>query len=96
MTALEPGRSLIALARANSMLSFARCRFMLGFHRPNVTPLSVSTRPFMNDPGDRFALARSPFSSRHGAVVWVQPDNDRAVTAGHTRTLLSPRITGRR
>src|ERR1022692_4116238 len=52
----------------SSMLSFVRCRFTLGFHRANVKPLSVNTRPFMNDSGDRFALARSRLSSRHGAA----------------------------
>src|SRR6266567_5975408 len=51
-----------------SMLSFVRCRFTLGFHRTNVRPLRVNTRPFMNDSGDRFALARSRLSSRHGAA----------------------------
>src|SRR5208337_5414790 len=50
------------------MLSFVRCRFTLGFHRANVKPLSANTRPFMNDSGDRFALARSRLSSRHGAA----------------------------
>src|SRR5437899_10989737 len=50
------------------MLSFARCRFTLGFHRANVKPLSVNTRPFMNDLGDRFALARSRLSLRHGVA----------------------------
>src|SRR5207247_169690 len=43
-----------------------RCRFTLGFHRANVKPLSVNTRPYMNDSGARFALARSRLSSRHG------------------------------
>ena len=52
----------------SSMLSFVRCRFTLGFHRTNVKPLSVNTRPFMNDSGDRFALAWSRLSSRHGAA----------------------------
>src|SRR6266566_2483482 len=52
----------------SSMLSFVRCRFTLGFHRANVRPLRVNTRPFMNDSGDRFALARSRLSSRHGAA----------------------------
>jgi siderophore synthetase component len=49
------------------MLSFVRCRFTLGFHQANVKPLSVNTRPFMNDSGGRFAQARSRLSSRHGA-----------------------------
>jgi Methylase involved in ubiquinone/menaquinone biosynthesis len=52
----------------SSMLSFVRCRFTLGFHRVNVKTLSVNTRPFMSDSGDRFALARSRLSSRHGAA----------------------------
>ncbi|HWM98698.1 MAG TPA: hypothetical protein VNO54_16785 [Streptosporangiaceae bacterium] len=50
------------------MLSFVRCRFTLGFHRANVKPLSVNTRPFINDSGDRFGLARSRLSSRRGAA----------------------------
>src|SRR5258708_25208992 len=54
--------------RASSTLSFVRCRFTLGFHPANVKPLSVNTRPFMNDSGDRFALARSRLSSRPGAA----------------------------
>jgi hypothetical protein len=53
------------------MLSYVRCRFTLGFHRANGKSLSVNTRPFMNDSGDRFALARSRLSSRHGAGVAV-------------------------
>ena len=52
----------------SSMLSFVRCRFTLDFHRANVKRLSVNTRPRMNDSGDRFALARSRLSSRHGAA----------------------------
>ena len=54
--------------QTSSMLSFVRCRFTLGFHRANVKPLSVNTRPFMNDSGDGFALAQSWLSSRHGAA----------------------------
>ena len=54
--------------RTSSMLSFVRCRFTLGFHRANVKPLNVNTRPFMNGSGDRFALAWSRLSSRHGAA----------------------------
>ena len=52
----------------SSMLSCVQCRFTLGFHRTNVKPLGVNTRPFMNDSGGRFALARSRLSSRHGAA----------------------------
>src|SRR5271156_5917335 len=48
-----------SILRTSSMLSFARCRFTLGFHRASVKLLSVNTRPFMNDSGGRFALARS-------------------------------------
>src|SRR6516225_951095 len=50
------------------MLSLVRCRFMPGFHEPDVTPLSVNFRPFMNASGDRFAPLRSRPSSRHGAA----------------------------
>ena len=53
---------------ASSMPSFVRCRFTPGSHRASVKPLSVNTRPFMNDSGDRFALAQSRLSSRHGAA----------------------------
>src|SRR6266566_2416574 len=50
------------------MPSLTRCRFTPGFHRASVKPLSVSTRPFTNDSGGLFALARSRLSSRHGAA----------------------------
>src|SRR5580693_8224697 len=47
----------------SSMPSLARCRITPGFLRTSVKPLSVNTRPFMNDSGGRFAPARSRPSS---------------------------------
>ena len=61
-------QSSVSTPLTSSLLSFVRCRFTLGFQRTNVKPLSVNTRPFMNDSGDRFALAQSQLSSRHGAA----------------------------
>lgn len=75
------------------MLSFARCRFTPGFHRASVKPLSVNTRPFMNDSGGRSALAWLRLSSRHGAAPREM------ITAHHLRarrtdsTLLAARCS---
>src|ERR1700722_8296557 len=61
-------QSSSSILLTSSMPSFVRCRFTPGFHRANVKPLSVNTRPFMNDLGGRFARARSRLSSRPGAA----------------------------
>jgi hypothetical protein len=61
-------QSLSSTLLTNSMLLFGRCRCTLGFHRTNVKPLSVNTRPFMNGSGGQFAPTRSRLLSWHGAA----------------------------
>src|ERR1035438_5523247 len=71
---------------ASSLHSFARCRFTLGFHRINGKPLRVNTKPFTNDSGGRFALARSRLWSRPGAARTT-------ITASDLRTHQRQQVT---
>ena len=49
-------QSSSSILLTSSMLSFVNVALRPAFTRANVKPLSLNTRSFMNDSGDRFAL----------------------------------------